>query len=70
MPHRMLREVLLVIVGAKAGNPAETPRLLGREVTAGRLPVDLSVDAPVDLHACLRYGATGRSMLCMTVMSQ
>ncbi len=39
---------LLVIVRPMRGNPTESPRLLPRQVSTGRLSVDVAVDPSVD----------------------
>ena len=49
IPARILRQVLLVIVGAETGFAKETGELCCRWHPAGRLPVEAFVYAPVDL---------------------
>ena len=44
----ILRQVLLVIVGAETGNPTDAPELDLLASLLGRLPVDLSVVPRVD----------------------
>jgi hypothetical protein len=48
VPIGILREVLLVIVGAEAFSCAEITELSGRGQSTGRLSVDVAVDPPVD----------------------
>ena len=45
---RILRQVLLVIVGAEAGLSNETNRLRRRGRLSGRLSVGLAANRPVD----------------------
>jgi len=46
VPVRILREVLLVVVGAEAGIPTESARLREPWLVASPLPVDID-DRPV-----------------------
>jgi hypothetical protein len=48
---RILRQVLLVVVGEEAIFHAETARLRRRGRVDGRLSVDVDVDLPVDHDA-------------------
>jgi hypothetical protein len=52
---RILRQILLVIVGAEAFSSAEISDLYGRVYLAGRLPVDAAIDPPVDRHGMRRH---------------
>src|ERR1017187_5993456 len=45
---RLLRQILLVVVGAEMFSCTEIPELSRRGHTAGRLSVDVEVDPPVD----------------------
>jgi hypothetical protein len=48
IPTRILREILLVIVGAEDGFFSESRKLPDHWRATGRLPVDIAVDSPVD----------------------
>jgi hypothetical protein len=50
IPLRILRQVLLVIVGAENGITRETNTLSRRKHSVGRLPIDASGARPVDRH--------------------
>lgn len=52
VPIGILREVLLVLVGAEAIYPMENARLRPRGHVAGRLSVDFDVEPPVDQAGC------------------
>jgi len=45
---RILRKILLVIVGAEAFSSAEIKQLSGRDQSPGRISVDVAVDPLVD----------------------
>jgi hypothetical protein len=49
IPIRILRQVLLVIVGAEAISCRDITELFSRGQSIGRLLVDVAVDPPVDL---------------------
>jgi hypothetical protein len=51
IPARILRQVLLVIVGAEAFSSTEITVLIRRGHAAGRLSVDVDVDPAVDHNA-------------------
>lgn len=57
---RVLHRVLLVIVGAEAGNLLETKLLRHRQSRAGRLSVDLDADPSVDQPASLQLTRRSR----------
>jgi hypothetical protein len=48
VPARILRQILLVIVGAEAFSCTEIAQLHGRGQSTGRLSVDFNVAPPVD----------------------
>src|ERR1039457_4327193 len=48
VPIRILRQILLVVVGAEAVYPTEIARLRRRGHVVGRLLVDVDADPPVD----------------------
>jgi len=48
VPARILRQILLVIVGAEAFSSTEITELSGRGQSTGRLSVDVDVDPAVD----------------------
>jgi hypothetical protein len=48
IPVRILRQILLVVVGAEAFSRTEITELSRRGQSTGRLSVDVDVDPPVD----------------------
>ena len=56
IPIRILRKILLVIVGAEAISYTEITDLSCRDQSIGRVSVDVALDSPVDGHL---FPATG-----------
>ena len=54
VPIRILREVLLVVVGAEVGITNVSAQLCSRTLSFGRLPVDDVADTAVD-HGPIAY---------------
>ena len=59
----ILRQILLVIVGAEAFSCTEIAQLHGRGQSTGRLSVDVDIDPPVD-QASVRSEQRPSSTLC------
>src|ERR1035441_5585885 len=64
VPTRILRQVLLVIVGAEAFSSTEIAQLHGRGHVVGRLSVDVEVDPAVDQTSIRSEKATRWPLPC------
>jgi hypothetical protein len=60
VPVRILRQVLLVIVRPMVEYSMKSARLLPRQATTGRLPVDVDADPPVDPLATIHLQSTAQ----------